>query len=387
MNSSGTILRYSLFGESHGPATGVVIDGLPAGIPLAAADFATDLARRRAGASGTTPRVEADEPEILSGLFNGHSCGSPLCIIFRNGDTRSTDYAAFADMPRPGHADFSGRAKYRGYNDPRGSGHFSGRITVGVVAAGVVAKKLLPGVIFETRILSAGGASDVSAAVQAALDDGDSVGALVEIRVRGLPPGLGEPFFGSVEGELARAIFAIPAVRGLEFGDGFAAAGMRGSAHNDPFIDTAGHTARNGAGGINGGITNGNELVMRIAVKPTSTIAKAQQTLDFSTGTLRELAGKGRHDACIALRSAVVLEAACAAVLADLTLLARSSQPATAPDQLTRSSQPDTAPDQPPRSSQPDTAPDQPPRSNQLATAPKMPTSSGPTYTEPKETI
>lgn len=324
MNCMGTLLRVELFGESHGPAIGVVMDGLPAGLPLTTADFSADLARRRAGAEGTTPRVEADEPEFLSGLYEGRTTGTPLCIVFRNADTRSSDYALFSAMPRPGHADMTARARYGGFSDPRGSGHFSGRVTAGLVAAGVVAKKLLPGASFSTAILEAGGRRDVTAAVKEAADDGDSVGALVELRAAGVRAGLGEPFFGSVEGLIAQALFAVPGVRGVEFGDGFKAAAMRGSEHNDPIVAGDGTTSKNGAGGVNGGITNGNELVARVAMKPTSSIGRNQETLDLRTGDMGLLSAPGRHDACIALRAAVVLESALAVVLADLELQARS---------------------------------------------------------------
>jgi chorismate synthase len=323
MNSTGTLFRVELFGESHGPAVGVIIDGAPAGLVLAADDFADDLTRRRAGAEGTTPRVEADVPEILAGLHEGHTTGTPICVIFRNTDTRSGDYSLFAAMPRPGHADYTSRIRYGGYSDPRGSGHFSGRVTAGLVAAGVIAKKVLDGVQFSTTIREAGGREDVAAAVCEAADDGDSIGALVELRVSGLRAGLGEPFFGAAESLIAQALFAVPAVRGVEFGDGFGAAAMRGSQHNDPIVAPDGTTAKNGSGGINGGITNGNELVVRVAMKPASSIRKAQQTWNFKTGAMDELSAPGRHDACIALRAAVVLEAALAVTLADLELQAR----------------------------------------------------------------
>lgn len=324
MNTMGRIFRVSLFGESHGPAVGVILDGVPPGLALATEDFEADLARRRSGAAGTTDRREPDQPEFLSGLFQGRTTGAPICLVFRNRDTRSEDYASLADVPRPGHADFTGSVRYRGFQDPRGSGHFSGRITAGLVAAGVVAKKLLPGAGFDTRVLEAGGNPDVEGEVRAAAEAGDSVGALVEVRVRGLPAGVGEPFFDPLEGRIAGALFSVPGVRGVEFGDGFAAARMRGSGHNDPIVSKDGRTSRNGAGGGNGGITNGNELVIRIAVKPASSIRVPQRTMDFSTGRMTDLSVPGRHDACIALRAAVVLEAACAVCLADFALLART---------------------------------------------------------------
>jgi chorismate synthase len=323
MNMIGTLFRVEIFGASHGPAVGAIIDGIPPGISLRHDDFSADMARRRAGAAGTTPRIEADQPELLSGLYHDRTTGSPLCVAFRNEDTRSADYGLFTDMPRPGHADFVARLRYGGFADPRGSGHFSGRITAGLVAAGVIAKKILATVRFTTTILEAGGQRDIAKAVREAADEGDSVGALVELRASGLRGGLGEPFFDSVEGLAARALFAVPGVRGVEFGDGFAAARMRGSQHNDPFITQDGTTARNGAGGVNGGITNGNELIVRVAMKPASSIARPQTTWNFATGAMDTLSVPGRHDSCIALRAAVVLEASLAIVLADLALQAR----------------------------------------------------------------
>jgi chorismate synthase len=343
MNSFGRLFRVEIFGESHGSAVGAVVDGCPPGIAIGSEDFEPDMARRRAGRAGTTDRHEIDAPEILSGVHVGLSTGSPICLLVRNTDTRSADYEDFKNVPRPGHADFTSRVKYGGFADPRGSGHFSGRITAGLVAAGVIAKKVLgycvapnktgaacghaepDGIVFETRLLEAGGRADIDAAVAEAKAAGDSLGGLVDIRVRGLPPGLGEPFFDAAESLIAHALFAVPAVRGVEFGDGFAAAKMRGSEHNDPFVDASGKTAKNGAGGINGGITNGNELRVRVAVKPTSTIASPQKTFDFALGEETTLAPGGRHDACIALRAAVALEAAVAIALADLYLTARAA--------------------------------------------------------------
>ena len=332
MNSFGTVFRVSLFGESHGPAVGVLVDGCPPGLRLEAADFEADLARRRGGGAvgplpgnaSTTPRAEADLPEILSGLYQGHTTGTPILILFRNEDVRSGDYESFRSVPRPGHADLTGRQRYLGFADPRGGGHFSGRITVGLVAAGVIAKALLPGVTFRTAVLEAGGRRDVEAACEEARAAGDSVGALVEIRADGVGAGLGEPFFGAVESRIAEALFAVPGVRGVEFGDGFRAAAMRGSGHNDPIVSADGRTSRNGSGGVNGGVTNGNEIVVRVAMKPTSTIGLPQRTIDLGSGTETVLEGKGRHDACIAIRGAVALEAAVAVALADLAIAAQS---------------------------------------------------------------
>ena len=330
MNSFGRVFRVELFGESHGRQVGVIIDGCPPGIPLGEGDFETDLARRRSGVAGTTPRRESDVPSLLSGVFRGSTTGSPICIAFANGDTKSEDYEQFSAIPRPGHADFTSRLKYGGFSDPRGSGHFSGRITVGLVAAGVIAKKILNQARFTTKILGAGGQADASAAIRAAADEGDSVGAIVETIVSGLAPGLGEPFFDACESVVAHALFAVPAIRGVEFGDGFAVASMRGSEHNDPYADESGKTLRNGAGGINGGITNGNDLVVRVAVKPTSSISKPQRTFDFNKKAMTDFSIGGRHDACIAIRSAVVIEAAVAIALADLSLVAAATAPRSA---------------------------------------------------------
>jgi chorismate synthase len=321
VNTLGRLLRVSVLGESHGACVGVLLDGVPAGLPLEAADFEPDLARRRGGsAPGTTPRREDDAPLLQSGIHRGRTTGAPLLILFGNRNTDSSAYDAFRATPRPGHADLVALQKFGGFNDPRGGGHFSGRLTAGLVAAGVVAKKLLAPVRVEARLLEAGGTTDVERAVKEAMACGDSVGGVVECRVDGLPPGLGEPFFDSVESLLAHAAFAIPAVKAVEFGDGFEACRRRGSQVNDPILDASGRTSSNHAGGVNGGITNGNELVLRVGVKPTSSIRAAQATVDLSTGSPATLTVEGRHDACIALRVPVVLEAAAACVLADLLL-------------------------------------------------------------------
>ncbi|MCX7027070.1 MAG: chorismate synthase [Spirochaetes bacterium] len=322
MNSFGRNFRIQIFGESHGLAVGILVDGCPPGIALGVEDFEADLARRRSGATNTTPRREADVPKVLSGFYKGRSTGSPISLVFENSDTRSSDYDTFQAMPRPGHADLVSRIKYGGFADPRGSGHFSGRVTVGLVAAGTIAKKILSPALFSTRLVKAGGRTDIADAVAEAAAAGDSLGALVEVRVRGLPAGLGEPFFDACESLIAQIVFAVPGIRGVEFGDGFNAAEMRGSEHNDPIIDAKGRTGRNGAGGMNGGISNGNELVLRAAVKPASSISLPQRTFNFSTKTMGDLMVEGRHDACIGLRSAVVIESATAIALADLMLTA-----------------------------------------------------------------
>lgn len=323
MNRFGQHFRIALWGESHGPQIGLVIDGVPAGIALSADDFTADLARRRSGARGTTPRREPDQPQLLAGIYRGCTTGAPLAIAFANTNTRSHDYAATeAGHDRPSHADWVAAVKYDGHNDPRGGGHFSGRLTLTLTAAGVVAKKMLPeGILFDTRIAEIGGCSDPARfdeVLQEAAACRDSVGGVVECRVQGVPAGWGEPFFDAVESVLAHLLFAIPGVKGVEFGSGFAAARMRGSEHNDPIVDAAGCTATNHAGGIVGGITNGNELVLRVAFKPTASIGRPQQTYNRATGRVEELAVAGRHDSCIALRGAVVVEAAAAIALADL---------------------------------------------------------------------
>lgn len=322
MNSFGRIFRVNIFGESHGESVGVNIDGIPAGLPLTVEDFLEDIERRKGGTQkGTTPRQESDLPIFKSGVFNNKTTGAPLTILFENNNTRSTDYAKQRAVPRPGHADFVASKKYGGFEDYRGGGHFSGRLTVCLVAIGVIAKKLLKDISVQSTILEIGGEQDLEKGLQKAIDAKDSIGGIVECRVNNLPLGLGEPFFDSAESLLAHAVFAIPAVKGIEFGAGFAAAKMYGAEHNDAILDETGTTKTNNAGGIVGGITNGNELVFRIAIKPTSSTPKEQQTLNWETNTVESFSVKGRHDLCIALRVPVVLEAVSAMVLADLMLL------------------------------------------------------------------
>lgn len=322
MNSFGNTFRLSIWGESHGAAVGITLDGVPAGIALTEEDFEADLARRRSGARGTTPRRESDHPHLLSGVYEGVTTGAPLTILFENGDTHSKDYAQLTHHFRPSHADRVAAVKFAGHNDPRGGGHFSARLTVGLVAAGVVAKKILPEALrFTTRLTAVGGESDPARfeeVIAAAHAEGDSVGGVIECCVEGLPTGWGEPFFDSAESLISHLLFAIPAVKGVEFGDGFAVAARHGSENNDPILDAAGRTATNHAGGIDGGITNGNPLVVRAAMKPTPSIAREQLTFDQATATVAPLRIAGRHDACVALRGAVVVEAAAAIALADL---------------------------------------------------------------------
>ena len=339
MNTFGQRFKVSIFGESHGEMIGVVLDGVPAGRELSEQDFMSDISRRKSGAKGTTPRIEADTPMIMSGVFEGHTTGAPLTVTFRNTNTHSSDYDLFAAMPRPGHADLTAAMKWDECQDPRGGGHFSGRLTLPIVAAGVVAKKILqdatildetPMDSIEAKIIELGGialeegAGDALQqswmdAIEAAVAEGDSLGAVVECVVPSVDPGYGEPFWDGLESQLAHAIFAIPGVRGVEFGDGFNAARMNGSEHNDP-IGEDGRPTKNGAGGANGGITNGAPIVFRVAFKPTSSIHKPQQTYNFETGQMDTLIVPGRHDACFALRTPVVVEAMTAITLADLVL-------------------------------------------------------------------
>jgi chorismate synthase len=336
MNSFGRLFRVTIFGESHGESVGINIDGCPAGLPLVPEDFLPDLERRKGGVQkGTTPRKEDDLPIFRSGLFRETTTGAPITILFENNNTRSADYEKQRAIPRPGHADFVAHQKFGGFEDYRGGGAFSARLTVGLVAAGVIAKKLMRGVSagaadgggaeggirVTADILEIGGEKDLEKGLQRAIDAKDSIGGIVECRVSGLPLGLGEPFFDSVESLLAHAAFAIPAVRGVEFGTGFAAAKLFGSEHNDAIEDMSGRTRTNHAGGVVGGITNGNELVFRIAIKPTSSTPKEQLTLNWETEQLDKLTVKGRHDLCVALRAPVILEAVTAIVLADMLLL------------------------------------------------------------------
>jgi chorismate synthase len=321
MNSFGTMFRVQIFGESHGPAVGVLLDGCPAGLPLDPADFEADLERRRAGRPGTTPRREPDRPEILSGVFEGRTTGAPVLVRFANEDADPAAYDRIRTTPRPGHADLPAWMKFGGWNDPRGGGPSSGRLTVGLVAAGTVAKKSVAPVRVAARLVEAGGSPDVEAAVARAVAEGQTIGGIVACEAAGVPAGLGEPFFDSVESLLGHLLFAIPAVKGVEFGAGFAIARLTGAAANDPIVAADGRTLTNNAGGIGGGITNGNPLVFRVAVKPTPSLPTPQKTIDLLTGRPAEVTAVGRHDACIALRVPVVVEAAAAIVLADLLLL------------------------------------------------------------------
>jgi len=322
MNRFGTLFNVQIFGESHGACVGITIDGCPAGLSLQVADFVEDMERRKGGQQkGTTPRQEDDIPIIKSGLFNGLTTGAPIMMLFENNNTRSGDYEKQRAVPRPGHADFTAHHKFGGFEDYRGGGHFSGRLTAALVGAGVVAKRVLKDIEVKAHIVSIGGETDLEKGLQNAINAKDSVGGIVECVVKGLPLGLGEHFFNSVESLISHAVFAIPAIRGIEFGTGFAAANMFGVEHNDAIVDATGKTKTNHAGGVVGGYTNGNDLVFRIAVKPTSSTPKEQTTLNWETNEQEIFSVKGRHDLCIALRVPVVVEAVTAIVLADLMLI------------------------------------------------------------------
>ncbi|MBS1590261.1 MAG: chorismate synthase [Bacteroidetes bacterium] len=323
MNSFGRLFRVSIFGESHGEAVGIIIDGCPAGLPLRTDDFSHDLSRRKAGNKGTTPRKEDDNPEIISGVFEGHTTGAPLVVLFRNRNVHSADYDTIKNTPRPGHADFVLHQKFGGFNDYRGGGHSSGRLTVALTAAGVVAKKLLPFTLIQATLIEAGGDKDIDRAIANAITKQDSIGGILQCVVSGLPIGIGSPFFDSVESHIAHLIFAIPAIKGIAFGSGFSSASMPGSKHNDAILDETGKTKTNHAGGINGGMTNGNDLTFTVAVKPTSSTPKLQHTWNRTSNSIVDFQAKGRHDLCIALRVPVVVEAATAIALADLLLVSQ----------------------------------------------------------------
>ncbi len=355
-SSFGKLLKVTVFGQSHSEAIGVVIDGLPAGVRLDTQAIHRFMGRRAPGANRfSTARSEADIPQILSGLVNGVTCGAPLCATIQNGDARSKDYDRLRDLPRPMHADYAAAVKYGGANDIRGGGQFSGRLTAPLCFAGAVALQLLAqkGITVGAHIAAVGGEADtpfdpaavsaqqllslsqkafptlsdeaglrMQAQIDAARSVGDSVGGIIECAAVGVPAGLGEPLYEGLENRLAAAVFGIPAVKGVEFGAGFAAAAMRGSAHNDPFMMKDGQivTQTNNHGGILGGISTGMPVTLRAAFKPTPSIAKTQQTVSLSTGENAELAITGRHDPCVVLRAVPCVEAATALVLLDLLI-------------------------------------------------------------------
>ncbi len=352
-NTLGDKYRVQVFGQSHSPMIGAVIEGIPAGM-APDMDFITAfMARRAPGGALSTARKEADTPQIVSGLNErGETCGAPLCVLIQNTDARSRDYDQLRDVPRPGHADYTAAVKFSGHNDIRGGGQFSGRLTAPLCFAGALAMQLLKakGIAIRARVHSVAGIDDapidlahppmeglcegplpcvdadtarrMAEAIEAARADGDSVGGIVECWATGIPAGLGAPMFDGVENRLARALFGIPAVRGVEFGLGFAAAAMRGSAHNDPFRMSDGHivTDSNRHGGALGGITSGMPLVVRAAFKPTPSIAREQHSVSLSRGEDAPLVIQGRHDPCIVPRAVPVVEAVVACVVMDMAL-------------------------------------------------------------------
>lgn len=348
-NTFGSSVALTIFGESHGIMIGGVLDGLAAGIPVDEEFIAAQMSLRKSVGEISTPRKEADAVRIVSGVFNGRTTGTPITFIIENQDTRSRDYGELVYKARPGHADFTAQMKYHGYQDFRGGGHFSGRITAGIVAAGAVAVSALrgKGIRIGTHILACGGVKDrrfddisadidklsalpfavlddscrdkMTEAILAAKSDGDSVGGVLETAVYGFPAGVGEPWFDTLEGVLSHALFSIPAVKGVEFGEGFGVADMRGSQSNDPFRCVNGKTVTttNGCGGILGGISDGMPIVFRCAVKPTPSIYKEQQTINMETGENTTLQIQGRHDPAIVHRARVVADSITALVLCD----------------------------------------------------------------------
>jgi len=324
MNSFGKIFRVSIFGESHGNSVGVTIDGCPAGLIWDDKEITNALEKRKPKTSGTTKRIEEDKPIIISGITNGKTNGAPITVIFNNKNYNSSDYSNFKNHPRPGHADFTAKTKYNNHSDFNGGGHFSGRLTLGMVLAGYFAKKIINPISIKSKIKEIGGKEDFDKILEKAIREKESLGALINCECNQIPIGLGEPFFDSAESLISHAIFSIPGVKGIEFGSGFASAKMFGSEHNDLIINTEGKTKTNNSGGINGGITNGNPILFNIAIKPTSSIGKEQLSWSFEKNEILPLEVKGRHDSCFALRLPIVIEAVTAIALADLLLLRQS---------------------------------------------------------------
>lgn len=327
MNHFGRLFQVNIFGESHGECVGVLIDGVIPGIKLDESDFNDDLARRKSGALGTTPRIEEDKVFIESGVFNGYTTGAPILLKFLNNNTKSKDYSNLVNHPRPSHADYVANIKYDGFNDYRGGGAFSARLTLGIVSAGVIAKKIINQVKFDTKIISLGGETNPNNFENVLTDvvkSGDSIGGIVNIKIDNVPQGLGEPYFDSIESTLSHLLFSVGGVKGVEFGVGFDGVTFKGSEFNDLIIDKNGKTKTNNNGGINGGITNGNQIDIKVFVKPTPSISKDQETYNFKDDKVETLSIKGRHDAAIILRAQVVLEAMCAIGLADSYLVAKA---------------------------------------------------------------
>ena len=326
MNGFGKLFKVNIYGESHNTSVGVLIDGIPAGIKLDVEDFLADLAKRKPNKPSQTARIESDLPIIESGLFNGYTTGTPMLVRFLNNNTHSSDYSNLITQPRPGHADFVMKEKYNGYNDYRGGGHTSGRLTVGIVAAGVIAKKIT-NFKFETKLVKLGTLTDMSKKeeyLNEIVASKDSVGGVVRITVKDVPVGLGEPYFYSLESAVSQILYSIGAVKGVSFGVGFDGCSLLGSEYNDPIVDERGKTSTNNNGGINGGVSNGNDIVINVFVKPTPSIYKEQQTFDFAANQVMPLEIKGRHDSAIVERAMIVLENAVAIALCDLYLLTKA---------------------------------------------------------------
>jgi chorismate synthase len=352
-SSTGTFLVFTCFGESHGNCIGAVVDGCPAGLPLTVNDIQTEINRRKPQGASGTGRREPDQVELVSGVFNNHTTGAPICMMVRNRDVDSSVYENIRFVPRPGHADYPAYVKYGGFNDYRGGGRFSGRITAAFVMAGAVATKLLnildidiiahtvqigdiKADVFNFNEIKRNSARNelmcadkdavikMKRLIKQVSGDGDSIGGAVEIIARGLPVGLGEPVFDTMEGDLARAYFSIPAVKGVEFGSGFNIAEKRGSENNDLYMVKGKKiaTRTNFAGGILGGLSTGMPLIARIAVKPTASISREQKSVDMRTMKEKGLVIKGRHDTCIVPRAVPVVESMTALVLADYALRA-----------------------------------------------------------------
>lgn len=321
MNNIGLLYKTTIFGASHEEYCGVLIEGVKPGLSLKEEDFWPSLDRRRPGNYGT-PRKESDKPLLMSGLYNGYTTGMPLLIMFKNENKKSSDYANLINQPRPSHADFVANQKYKGFNDPRGGGSFSGRLTLGIVASGVVASKIFK-VNMQSEIISLKGITDKTKfkeILETAKNNKDSVGGIIQIKISDLPIGLGEPYFASLESELARALYSIGSVKGVSFGSGFAGTSLFGSDFNDLIIDKTGKTKTNHNGGINGGISNGNEVIINVAIKPTPSIGLPQATYNFKEDKITDLVIEGRHDVAIILRMPIVLESVCQMVLTDLYL-------------------------------------------------------------------
>ena len=329
MNTFGNKFRITLWGESHTPSIGITIEGVPSGIAISQEDFLKEIDRRRPSAKGTTSRKESDIPMIIRGIENRVTTGTSIQISFENKNIRPTDYSQFAEIPRPSHADMVRLMKYPKEEFTSGGGVFSGRMTLPLVAAGVIAKKIIAPIEIETKFTSLGKISipqeystnpwdypPFANYIESIMAEGDSIGGVVKCTCNRVPAGIGEPFFESLESRISQLIFSIPGIRGIEFGDGFAAAEMKGSEHNDPIIDTSGKTSKNSAGGINGGISNGNPIIFSVAIKPTASISRTQRSISLKTGQITEFSIKGRHDSCFALRVPVVIESMAAIAIA-----------------------------------------------------------------------